>query len=577
MSSSFMFNYSQFYNYYTDKNNLLIDPTPPIVSYYKPFSSSFNTNSSLKVYILINNERFYVTENKGKLLFTFPTQINGNVWDFHYHFGVNPSFSYKKSKPYAAVFFHKTEQIPSRKSKQSTNCYFPDNTNITNVSDILCAQTDGIKMSGFFPGTGPDFKYIEEIICRPFLGVRLGGGNKTIRSKQIIKRRTMKNKDPIISPIKYLSLEQFLKYFESEENLSFLQFLSKAQVKVGENMEPLKEYMERKHIEKAKIKLLYENIKHKNDYLTRFYNMSLRVLPERMHIIEPPMKNRHMNNNLETTYKNVIRNLHYKDILENTQSGIENVPTFIKVLKDLYFRAIIDYKIITPSALHYMENGRLGSVFSSFYFRASIMNPYLVYSLNHSTLKGTRIFTPTLGWTSYCYGFLECPYVIEYVGTDVISSVCQKTDTFAKTYYPEKTVKIYCHPSEDLAKSERFKKKYHQHFDVVFFSPPYYKLELYPGEDQSTDRYKTYEEWLANYWEETIKLCYYVLQKGGKLCYILSGYGSESVKEEYDLLGDMNRITKKHFQFQSKQPMYNKDVHSTKHKETAEQIMIFVK
>jgi hypothetical protein len=335
--------------------------------------------------------------------------------------------------------------------------------------------------------------------------------------------------------------------------------------------------MERKHIEKAKIKLLFENIKHKNDYLTRFYNMSLRVLPNRMHITESPMKNKQMNNNLETTYKNVIRNLHYKDILENTQSGIENVPTFMKVLKDLYFKHIIDYKIITPSALHYMENGRLGSVFSSFYFRASIMNPYLVYSLNHSTLKGTRIFTPTLGWTSYCYGFLECPYVIEYVGTDVIPSVCQKTRDFAKTQYPEKTVEIYCHPSEDLAKSERFKKKYHQHFDVVFFSPPYYRLELYPGEDQSTDRYKTYEEWLANYWEETIKLCHYVLQKGGKLCYILSGYGSESVKEEYDLLGDMNRITKKHFRFQSKQPMYNKDVHSTKHKETAEQIMVFVK
>ena len=377
--------------------------------------------------------------------------------------------------------------------------------------------------------------------------------------------------------MKLLTLDQFLKYFESEENLTFPEFLSKAKVKVGENMTPLKEYMERKHIEKAKIKLLFENIKHKNDYLTRFYNMSLRVLPERMHITESPMKNKQMNNNLETTYKNVIRNLHYKDILENTQSGIENVPTFIKVLKDLYFRAIIDYKIITPSALHYMENGRLGSVFSSFYFRASIMNPYLVYSLNHSTLKGTRIFTPTLGWTSYCYGFLECPYVIEYVGTDVIPSVCQKTRDFAKTQYPDKTVEIYCHPSEDLAKSERFKKKYHQHFDVVFFSPPYYRLELYPGEDQSTDRYKTYEEWLANYWEETIKLSHYVLQKGGKLCYILSGYGSESVKEEYDLLGDMNRITKKHFRFQSKQPMYNKDVHSTKHKETAEQIMVFVK
>jgi hypothetical protein len=375
--------------------------------------------------------------------------------------------------------------------------------------------------------------------------------------------------------MKLLTLEQFLKIFESKENLSFQEFLNKAEVKVGENRTPLKEYMEKKQINKSNIKLLFENIKNRNHYLTRFYNMSLRVLPDRLHIKDEPMKNKHMNNNEEVTYKNLIRNIHYKDILENTESGIDNVPTYMKVLKDLYFHQIIDYKIITPSALHYMKQGRLGSVFSSFYFRASIMNPFLVYSLNKTLLKGTKIFTPTLGWTSYCYGFLECPEVVEYVGTDVIPSVCHKTKDFARNQYPDKTVQIYCHPSEDLAKSDKFKRKYHAHFDVVFFSPPYYRLELYPGEDQSTDRYKTYQEWLTNYWEATIKLCHYVLQPGGKLCYILSGYGSQSVNEEYDLLGDMNKITKKYFKYHSKQPMYNKDVHVTKHKETAEQIMIF--
>jgi hypothetical protein len=376
---------------------------------------------------------------------------------------------------------------------------------------------------------------------------------------------------------KFLSLEQFLKQFETKENLTFQEFLQKAEVKVGNNKTPLKQYMIKKQIEKSTIKLLYENLKKKDEYLTRFYTMSLRVLPENLHIHDEAMKNKHMNNNENVTYKNIIRNLHYKDILENTESGIDNVPTFMKVLKDLYFKHIIDYKIVTPSALHYMKEGRLGSVFSSFYFRASIMNPFLVYSLNNSTLKGTRIFTPTLGWTSYCYGFLECPHVVEYVGTDVIPSVCHKTQEFAKKQYPEKQTQIYCHPSEDLAKSKKFTTKYKEHFDVVFFSPPYYRLELYPGENQSTDRYKTYEEWLTNYWEVTIKLCHHVLQPGGKLCYILSGYGSQSVNEEYDLLGDMNRITKKYFRFQSKQPMYNKDVHVTKHKETAEQIMIFSK
>jgi len=122
-----------------------------------------------------------------------------------------------------------------------------------------------------------------------------------------------------------------------------------------------------------------------------------------------------------------------------------------------------------------------------------------------------------------------------------------------------------------------FRRKYREHFDVVFFSPPYYRLELYKGANQSTEKYKTYEQWLEGYWEETIKLCNHVLEKGGRLCYILSGYGSDNTKEKYDLLGDMNAITKKYFRFHSEQIMNNKDVHSTSHKETAEKIILFVK
>jgi len=224
-----------------------------------------------------------------------------------------------------------------------------------------------------------------------------------------------------------------------------------------------------------------------------------------------------------------------------------------------------------------MKNGRLGSVFSSYYFRASILNPYLIFSLNESLLKGTKIFTPTLGWSSYCYGFLESSQVVEYVGTDVIPQVCEKTKELAKIIAPEKTTQIYCKPSEDLFKTMEFMNRYREYFDVVFFSPPYYKLEMYEGNNQSTERYKTYEEWLAGYWEKTILLSYHVLEKHGKLCYILSGYGSDNTKEQYDLLTDMNKITKKYFKFQSRQPMYNKNVNNTKHRETGEQIMVFVK
>lgn len=372
--------------------------------------------------------------------------------------------------------------------------------------------------------------------------------------------------------MKYVDIDEFIKLFEAK-SITFTQFLRNAKVRIGKNQTPLKEYIARKSIPIDDIKILFENIKNRNEYLTRFYNLSLKI-PEQTHITDPPMKTNEMNNNIEIKYKNLIRNIHYKDILQNTKSGIENVPTYMDVIYDLYVNSIIDYKFLTPSALHYIKNGRIGSVFSSYYFRASIMNPYLVYSLNHRVLHGTKVFTPTLGWSSYAYGFLECPNIIEYVGTDVIPSVCKKTKELIANHPHIIKSDIYCQPSENLAKSIQFLNQYREHFDLVFFSPPYYQLELYDSPNQSTTKYKNYEDWLQKYWEETIQLCYHVLEKKGKLCYILSGYGSNN---EYDLLTDMNKITKKYFKLKGQQPMHNKDVHVTKHKETAEKIMIFIK
>jgi hypothetical protein len=376
----------------------------------------------------------------------------------------------------------------------------------------------------------------------------------------------------------YILLQDFLDIFKSKNTSdTFDKFYNKAQVKSGSKLTKLSEYVKTKGIDMNDIKLLYELIQNRNEYLTRFYNMSLRITEPKIHNVLVPMKINELDNNKNPLYKNVIRSMHMMDILQNTKSGIDNIPTYMDVLNDLYLKNIIDYKILTPSSLFYMKNGRLGSVFSSYYFRASIMNPYLVYSLNHRVLKGTKIFTPTLGWTSYCHGFLECPLVNEYVGTDVIKSVCDKTRTFAKENYKDKLVDIYCKPSEDLLKLTKFANKYREHFDVVFFSPPYYRLELYEGKDQSTSKYKTYEDWLSKYWEKTIQLCDYVLEKGGKLCYIVSGYGSDKTTNNLGLVDDMNKITKKYFTYKRTLPMYNKNVHVTKHKETGEQIVIFTK
>ena len=196
----------------------------------------------------------------------------------------------------------------------------------------------------------------------------------------------------------------------------------------------------------------------------------------------------------------------------------------------------------------------------------------------------TRVFSPTLGWTSYAYGFLECPMVTEYVATDVIENVCRKTREFCQQNYSYKKTQIYCEPSENLYENRAFMKKYSTHFDIVFFSPPYYELELYPGKDQSTAMYTSYEEWLANYWAITVELCWHVLKKGGRMCYILSSYGcsgsAKCANSEIDILKDMNAIVAQKFGNKGMAiKMKNKNVHVTagSHRETGERIMIFVK
>lgn len=381
----------------------------------------------------------------------------------------------------------------------------------------------------------------------------------------------------------FISLNDFLAMFSQiHSDFDTLEnFYKHAKVKTSKRTILLTEYIIDKSISNEDIQLIYENFVKRNAYLTRFYKVSLQIgsgSPISINKCVKAMPIDSIDNNSLVIYKNIIRNMFFKDILQNTKSGLENLPTFFDVLYDFYIYGIIDYKILTPSSLFYIKQNRLGSVFSSFYFRASIMNPIVPYSINQSYLNGKRIFSPTLGWGSYCYGFLECPLVEEYVGTDVIPDVCQKTEDFAKQFYGNKQTTIFCKQSENLIKDDIFKEKYCKYFDTIFFSPPYYCLEIYSGENQSTEKYKSYEEWLKCYWTETMKLCHWVLQKGGKMCYILSGYGSDNKKGSYDLLNDMNDIAELQF---AGSPiifeMKNKNANMTKHRRTSEKIIIFKK
>ena len=353
----------------------------------------------------------------------------------------------------------------------------------------------------------------------------------------------------------------------------------KWRVRLGNGkLDLLNNYLERTGKKMSDIMVLFNHInKDRDSYLTRFYKTSLAhstPIPK-MHNPSPKLE---IHNNIKIKYKNVIRNMFFWEILKNTKSGIENIPTFLDVLEDLYLNNIIDYKLLTPSSLHYIKEGHIASVFSSFYFRASIMNPFIVYSLNCSIFSGKRIFTPTMGWGSYFYGFAESG-IEKYVGIDVIPSVCSKMQIFAKENYPEIDFNMICSPSETLIGNHVFCRKYARDFDTVFFSPPYFKMELYEGEEQSTTNYPTIELWLKEYWTKTVKICKHVLSSGGKMGYVLSAYGSTKTKNGIiNLPQMMNSITENEgCKYIETIPFRYNHAKMTTHDTTTEQIFIYKK
>jgi len=198
------FNYRSFVNYYySDSRNVLVDPAPPTTLYYDKYGVQ-HTKVLDPNYIVIKNKRYYVQiiNNNGNVVvfFTQPVMINGELWDNHYHFGVDTKFDtsnifHGKKKGISVIYFHKTIQEPHKIDKKTqTRCYFLLHQPIDNVADIDCLNTKEYKMTTYFPVSGPDFDVVQEIIRRPFYGVQLNGGKRKTRRCKIRKPMTRKRR-----------------------------------------------------------------------------------------------------------------------------------------------------------------------------------------------------------------------------------------------------------------------------------------------------------------------------------------------------------------------------------------------
>jgi hypothetical protein len=220
---SYIFNYNDFYNYYTNPSNVITDATYCVSLYYfvDKIKKMRKSNNPKCTYIIVNGIKIYISIDIKKntqppygLHFSIPTMINDTLFDFHYHFGkrhhkytviadkqyINDAIS-KTSKPRKTrknkktlseasytletaepsidmfpinpneniIYFHKTIQHLTNNQdgfREHKNCYFQDNTNIQSINNIVCLDKDETIMGRAF--TEFDKTILRQIMKRPF-------------------------------------------------------------------------------------------------------------------------------------------------------------------------------------------------------------------------------------------------------------------------------------------------------------------------------------------------------------------------------------------------------------------------
>lgn len=276
--------------------------------------------------------------------------------------------------------------------------------------------------------------------------------------------------------------------------------------------------------------------------------------------------------------RRLIRSLFYRELLDYTQvtNTVKSQVSFWGALDNMYNKLLLEDRFFAPSSIDLFLKAKgtkreqisgvreinynnLFYLFQAYQPKASIFNPYSIKWIMDNVLDvnlsrpGKSIFTPVLSWGSYLAAFMHSGYT-EYVGVDVMPSVCDKVEYLGEWYqnmgkpYCDKTVDIRCQPSETLLTDASFLKKYGNHFDVILICPPYYDMEIYHEGPQSIDLYPSYDEWLRMYWGQTVAMSAKVTRADGLFAMIVNNYNSLS-GDNYPLVDDMCKYADMHFKY----------------------------
>lgn len=271
--------------------------------------------------------------------------------------------------------------------------------------------------------------------------------------------------------------------------------------------------------------------------------------------------------------RKIVRNLNYLDILHHTKvtNTCKSKTSFWETLINVYNDLRLEDRFFAPSSIGLFlkqKNDTDDINYNNFFYlfqqyqpKASILNPFTINWILKNILPGKKILTPVLSWDSYVIAFMHSDFE-HYVGIDVMPSVCERAKFLFSYYQNElkphlkskievdrlnhKKLDIYCQPSEMILNDIHFIDQYHEYFDTILLSSPYFKMELYQSSNQSTDLYPDYKDWLEKYWEGTVRGCIHALAPNGRFGFIINSYTSLK-KDEYPLIQDLNMVALKYF------------------------------
>ena len=151
------------------------------------------------------------------------------------------------------------------------------------------------------------------------------------------------------------------------------------------------------------------------------------------------------------------------------------------------------------------------------------------------------------GWGDRLAGFYVSEKGKHYVGIDPNLNNhdgYRKQVEFYKKHQSffehDREVDLIPSPAEDVDFT-----KYHNHFDTVFTSPPYFDVERYTHDDtQSWVRYKNIDSWNKNFLHKTLEKIIPTIKSGGILAVNIADVYNPKTKDYFDICNPMNDFIK---------------------------------